>query len=118
MIKIGLIGAGKMGLSHLSILGAHPDIEIVGVCDTSKMVLDVLKKYSSFKGYTDYKKMVKKAQPDAVFVAVPTKFHDEIGGYLLENGIHVFSEKPFCLAVNEGGRLVELAKDKELVTQV
>src|SRR5699024_10124188 len=56
--------------------------------------------------------------PDAVFVAVPTKFHAEIGGYLLENGIHVFSEKPFCLAVNEGGRLVELAKDKELVTQV
>ena len=35
MVNIALIGAGKMGLSHLSILGAHPDVKITGVCDTS-----------------------------------------------------------------------------------
>ena len=49
MIRVGLIGAGKMGISHLSILGAHPEVEVVGVNDTSKIVLDVLKKYSSFQ---------------------------------------------------------------------
>ena len=49
MIKIALIGAGKMGLSHLAILGAHPDVQIVGVADTSKMVTDVLEKYSGFQ---------------------------------------------------------------------
>ena len=48
MTKVGLIGAGKMGISHLSILGAHPQVEIAGVCDTSKMVLDVFKKYLPF----------------------------------------------------------------------
>ena len=34
MVKVAVIGAGKMGLSHLSILGAHPDVEVVGVADT------------------------------------------------------------------------------------
>ena len=42
MIKVALIGAGKMGISHLSILGAHPMVKIVGVADTSKIVNDVL----------------------------------------------------------------------------
>lgn len=48
MLKVALIGAGKMGISHLSILGAHPEVEVVGVCDTSKIVSDVLEKYSGF----------------------------------------------------------------------
>lgn len=118
MIKIGLIGAGKMGVSHLAILGAHPDVEIVGVCDTSKMVLDVLKKYSSFNGYTDYKKMMDTANPDAVFVAVPTKYHAVIIKHLLKKGKHVFSEKPFCLTVDEGKELVKMITGKRIVTQV
>ncbi len=118
MIKIGLIGAGKMGLSHLAILGAHPDVEIVGVCDTSKMILDALNKYGSFKGFSDYKKMIDRTDPDAVFVAVPTKLHANIVQYLLKKNIHVFSEKPFCLTVEEGEPLVALATEKGLVTQV
>lgn len=118
MVKIGLIGAGKMGISHLAILGAHPDVEIVGVCDTSKIVLDVLKKYSSFRGYTDYKRMIDKANLDAIFVAVPTKYHAEIVKYLLKNGKHVFSEKPFCLTIDEGGELIKLIRGKGIVTQV
>ena len=44
MVKIGIIGIGKMGVSHLSILGAHPSVEVVGVCDTSKIALQFLEK--------------------------------------------------------------------------
>ena len=95
MIKVGLIGAGKMGISHLSILGAHPDVEVVGVSDTSKLVLDVLKKYSPFKSYTDYREMVTKEKPEAVFIAVPTKMHAFMIKDLLQQDKHVFAEKPF-----------------------
>jgi predicted dehydrogenase len=118
MIRIALIGAGKMGLSHLAILGAHPDVEIVGVADTSKMVTDVLEKYSGFNCFADYKKMLDATTPEAVIVAAPTKYHGEIVGDLLKRGIHVFAEKPFCLNVKEGAELVKLAKEKKLVNQV
>ena len=59
------------------------------------------------------KKMIAEVKPDAVVVAVPTKFHYTVIKDLLENGIHVFAEKPFCLTVPEGKELVELAAKKK-----
>ena len=97
MLKIALIGAGKMGISHLSILGGYADADIVGVCDTSKMVTDFLSKQGKFKCFADFNKMIAETKPDAVVVAVPTKFHYSIIKDLLEKNIHVFAEKPFCL---------------------
>ncbi len=118
MIKVGIIGIGKMGISHLAILGAHPDVEVVGVCDTSKIMLDAIEKYSPFPCYTDYRKMLDKAKPQAVIVAVPTKFHADIVAELLERNIHVFVEKPFCLNADEAPALIALAKRNGLVNQV
>lgn len=118
MTKIGIIGIGKMGISHLAILGAHPDVKVVGVCDTSKMMLDAIEKYSHFPCFTDYKKMIDEAKPDAVVVAVPTKFHAAIVEELLNRNIHVFAEKPFCLNPEQGAPLVALAKQKGLINQV
>lgn len=118
MTRVALIGAGKMGISHLAILGAHPDVQVVGVADTSKIVTDVLEKYSGFECFSDYKKMLEKTNPEAVFVAAPTKYHGTIVKELLEKGIHVFVEKPFCLNVREGEELVNLARQRKVVNQV
>jgi len=118
MVRVALIGAGKMGLSHLAILGAHPSVKIVGVCDTSKLLTDVLKKYSGFECFADYLKMIKKVKPDAVFVAVPTSMHSAVIQALIEEKIHIFSEKPFCLSPEEGAPLVELVKQYKLINQV
>ena len=94
MKKIGLIGAGKMGISHLAILGAHPDVEVIGVADTSTIVTDVLKRHTSFDVYSDYLEMINEKKPDAVFVSVPTKYHEPIVQKLLDRNINVFVEKP------------------------
>jgi predicted dehydrogenase len=118
MVRVALIGAGKMGISHLSILGAHPNVEVVGVCDTSKMVNDFLSKYAKFNCFTDYQKMIDEVKPDAVVVAVPTKFHYSIIKYLLEKGVGVFAEKPFCLNAVQGEELVALAAKQKVVNQV
>ena len=118
MIKVALVGAGKMGISHLSILGAHPDVEVVGVCDTAVIVTGALKKYTKFPCYKKLSTMLDKAKPDAVYVAVPTKFHYEMIKELLERKIHVFAEKPFCLNPKQGEELVSLAQKNNVVNQV
>jgi predicted dehydrogenase len=118
MLKIALIGAGKMGISHLSILGGYANADIVGVCDTSKMVTDFLTKQGSFNCFNDYKKMIDQVKPQAVVVAVPTKFHYSIIKDLLERNIHVFAEKPFCLNYEQSEELVTLAAKNKLVNQV
>jgi predicted dehydrogenase len=118
MIKAGIIGLGKMGISHCAIVNAHPGVNLVGVCDTSTFVLEAFKKYSSLNCYTDYFKLIENENPDCIFVATPTKFHYDLVKYALEKGIHVFCEKPFCLTVQQGRELVEIAGRKRLVNQV
>ncbi|AYN66676.1 gfo/Idh/MocA family oxidoreductase [Euzebyella marina] len=118
MVKVALIGAGKMGISHLSILGAHKDVEVVGVCDTSSIVLGALKKYTQFPCYKKVSKMLNEQRPDAAFVAVPTKYHYEMIKQLLNHEIHVFCEKPFCIEPAQSKELAKIAKEKGLINQV
>lgn len=118
MIKVGVIGIGKMGISHLAILGVHPDVDVVGVADTSSLATGVLSKYGKFQCYDNYLEMLNRTKPDAAVVAVPTRFHSAIVKDLLSSGVHVFVEKPFCLNTQEGKMLVDFADSGKLVNQV
>lgn len=117
MIKVGLIGLGKMGVSHCSILNAHPDVTSVAVCDTSNFMLSAIKKYTQMECYTDYKKMIKEGQPDCILVATPTKSHFEIAKFGLETNCHVFVEKPLCLNPEQSEELTKLSLEKNLISQ-
>lgn len=118
MIKMAVIGIGKMGVSHLSILGAHPQVQITGVCDSSTFVTDVISRYTSFPCFNDYKVMLSKIDADAVIVAVPTKYHAGIVEYLIERKKHVFVEKPFCMNVDDSNKLASLAEYYGVINQV
>ncbi len=118
MVRAGIIGLGKMGLSHAAIVGPHPEAEMVAVCDTSSLILDAFKKFSKINVYSDYKKMIDNEKLECVVVATPTRFHYPIVKYALQNGIHTFCEKPFSLTSKEGQELVDLANQKWLVNQV
>lgn len=118
MIKAGIIGLGKMGISHAAILGAHPSVDLVAICDTSAIVLNAFRKYSEVTVYTDFKKMIQKEGLDALIVATPTKLHYPMVKYAMDNGVHVFCEKPFSLTTTEGKELVEIANSKGIINQV
>jgi len=118
MLNGAIIGLGKMGLSHAAIVGAHPDVKMVAVCDTSTLVLDGFKKYTKVKTYTDYKKMLQDESLDFVIIALPTKLHYPVSKVALEKNIHVFCEKPFVLHSGEGEDLVRIANERGLVNQV
>ncbi|HVZ97929.1 MAG TPA: Gfo/Idh/MocA family oxidoreductase, partial [Chitinophagaceae bacterium] len=118
MLKAGVIGLGKMGLSHAAIVGANADAELAAVCDTSSLVIDTFKKYTKANTYTDYTKMLDKEALDFVIVATPTRLHYPIVKYALQKGVHVFCEKPFSLHPNEGDELTQLAAAKGIINQV
>jgi predicted dehydrogenase len=118
MYKGAIIGLGKMGLSHLSIASAHPDLQLRCVCDTSRYMLEVLQKYTGLRTYTDFAHMLREEELDCLFVATPSKYHANIVGAALESNLHVFCEKPFALEPQTGYRLAEAAERKGLVNQV
>jgi scyllo-inositol 2-dehydrogenase (NADP+) len=118
MIRTAIVGLGKMGLSHLAILRAHPDLDVVGVCDSVGYVRDILTKYSGLTSYDDLERMLTETRAEALVVATPSRLHAPMVDMALARGIHVFCEKPFVLDVRDGERLVALAEDRQLVTQV
>ena len=118
MIKTGIIGLGKMGLSHCAIVNANPRVELVAICDTSSFVLDAFKKFSKINCYTDYRKMLQNEELDSVIVATPTKFHHEIVLESISKDLHVFCEKPFSLNPEQGEEMATQARVKGLITQV
>ncbi|NUU16855.1 Gfo/Idh/MocA family oxidoreductase [Cellulomonas humilata] len=118
MIRVGIVGLGKMGLSHLAMFNAHPDVTVAGVCDTSSYVLSVLGKNTGLTTYTDYDTMLEKAKLDAVVICTPSVMHGAQVSAALDRGLHVFCEKPFCLDPAESDALAQRAEKLGLVTQV
>jgi len=117
-IRLAVIGLGKMGLSHLSIANALDDFEVVGICDNSRLVTDVLGKVTGLKGFNDYDQVLKLRGLDAVLIATPSIAHEPMIRKALDRGLHVFAEKPLTLDAAASRELGEIARQKGLVAQV
>jgi scyllo-inositol 2-dehydrogenase (NADP+) len=118
MIRTAMVGLGKMGLSHLAIVRAHPAIDLVAGCDATAYLTDILGKHAGLKCYANFDRMLESEQLDALIIATPSKLHASMAEKALAKGLHVFCEKPFVLSVEDGERLIELAAARSLVTQV
>lgn len=118
MVEVAVVGLGKMGMSHLAILGGLPGVKVVGVCDSTGYLLDVLRKNTALTTFSDYKRMFEQVQPQAVLISTPTGNHYEMVRAALEQGLHVFCEKPLTLDAVESEQLNQLARERGLVTQV
>ena len=118
MIRLAVVGLGKMGLSHLSMIKAHPKVTLVGVCDSAKYVLDVLTKYTGVHTFTDYDDMLASVELDAIIIATPSHLHAPMVRKALERDIHVFCEKPLFLGPPAGEQLTAIRRARELGLQL
>ncbi len=118
MVRLALVGLGKMGISHLAILNSHPKVQLVAVCDTNAYVSSTLNKYTGITISSDYRQVLAQGDLDAVMIATPPRLHGEMVRAALDLNLHVFCEKPFCLDPNEGAELAALAQTRGLVNQV
>jgi predicted dehydrogenase len=119
IIKIGIIGFGRMGITHYSIINSHPRVKVTGVSDKSGLILSLLKKnIPEISIYSDYTGLLQEEKIDAVLVCTPPDLHYQIIKSCYDRGIHVFVEKPFTTKYSEAKELSELFLHKELVNQV
>src|SRR5512136_895222 len=118
MLRGGIVGLGRMGLTHFSILNNHPDVKWAAVCDSSNFVLKTLGHHLGVETFTDFEKMLATMNLDFVVVATPTAMHAEVAECAIANDANVFVEKPLALNPEQSGRLAELVRGKNLVHQV
>ncbi len=112
MIKMGLIGLGKMGRYHLNLYDEIPQIKLTALCDADEEAIGLHASKKGVPGFTDYRDML--SLVDAVTIAAPTKFHYGIARACLEAGKHVLVEKPITTDYNQAVALFELAEKKHL----
>src|ERR1700738_4965671 len=119
MIRIGVIGYGYWGPNVVRNFHTHEDSEVVLVCDKSSKAEPRLKKaHPSIAFTTDPSEVLKSPNIDLVAVVTPVWTHYELAKAALQNGKHVFVEKPFTCSVVQAEELVELAERKNLQIMV
>ena len=118
MLKGGVVGLGRMGLTHLSILNAHPDVEWVGASDSTGFVLKNLAERIGFTPFSDYRNMLEEVELDFLVVATPTRSHAEIMEEATRRRIHQFVEKPLTLTAAESEAAATAAENAGIVNQI
>jgi len=115
MIKVGVIGAGHLGKIHLNILSSS-NFDLIGFHDTD---LSNSEKLASEKGYKFFKEIDSLIDSiDAAVIVSPTTTHFEIAKKCIENGKHIFVEKPLTTNSKEARIINTLAENKKIIGQV
>jgi predicted dehydrogenase len=110
-LRILVVGCGNMGTSHAMSYHTLEGFEICGLVSTGKSK-DVLneKLGGSYSLFTDYEEALKITKPDAVCIATYPDSHEGFAVKALENGCHVFLEKPLADSVEGAERVAEAAQ--------
>lgn len=115
MLKVAIVGCGKIADAHASQIQRVEGCEIVGVCDREPLMAKQLYERFPVKRYfTDLPELVSEALPDVVHITTPPESHYDIARFCLEHHCHVYVEKPFTLDAEGAQRLVDLANQKGL----
>lgn len=107
MLKIAIIGMGKMGRIRKQTIDQHPGCEVCAICDTDP---EVAREFPGIPFDTDWKATLAH-KPDAVMVCTYNNVIPEIACAALEQGMHTFSEKPPGRSVNDVKLMIEAEKN-------
>src|SRR6266540_6022788 len=119
MLRIGVVGYGYWGPNIVRNFVAAERTSVVSVCDVSPKSLQRVK--SAYPGLTttsNIDEVLVSPDIDAVAIVTPVSTHFPLAKKALENGKHVFMEKPFTSSVAEAEELIEIADRKHLQIMV
>jgi len=115
MLKVAIVGCGKIADSHAEQIGRIPGCEIVGVCDREPLMARQLYQRFPVKAYfSDAREMLENARPDVVHIATSPESHFSLATLCLEAGCHVYVEKPFTLYEADARHLIDFAASQGL----
>jgi predicted dehydrogenase len=110
-IRIGIVGVGLIGITHLKNYAAIEDAEVVAVCDINEQAArKVADQFHIKEVYTDFREMLKRDDIDAIDVCLHNNFHAPVTNEALQAGKHVYCEKPIAGTYYDGNTMLETAK--------
>lgn len=122
-INIGVIGCNGMGWSNVNSLLKMNDVDLIGICDVDKNVIDKrLADYAKLrsnkpKTYGDYRELLNDKEIDAVVIGTPDHWHCRMMVDAVNAGKHVYVEKPVANSIAECDIMVAAQKKTGKVVQ-
>jgi len=115
MLKVAIVGCGKIADSHASQIQRIEGCEIVGVCDREPLMAhQIYERFPIKRYFSDLRELLSEARPDVVHVTTPPESHFDIAKFCIEQGCHVYVEKPFTVCEDEARTLIAMANERNL----
>jgi predicted dehydrogenase len=115
MIRVGIIGCGKIADQHAEVIAQISGCEIVGVCDSEPlMAKQMQERFNTKHSFSNLNNFLEVSRPDVVHITTPPQSHCELGRICLEAGCHIYIEKPFTVNTAEAEQLIKIAEGRRL----
>ena len=115
MLKIGIVGCGKIADQHVDAIHRISDCEVVALCDREVLMAKQLGERFGISGcFSGLSEMLEAARLDVVHITTPPQSHFSLAKQCLESGSHVYLEKPFTITVGEAESLIRVAERRDL----
>jgi predicted dehydrogenase len=115
VLRVALVGCGKIADAHAAQIQRIRGCEIVGVCDREAlMARQLAERFHVGRHFADLSELIKEARPDVVHITTPPQSHFSLAKRCLEEGCNVYVEKPFTLYGKEAEQLIGLAEIQKL----
>jgi predicted dehydrogenase len=119
-LKVGLMGCGRIAQSvHLPVLTHLPDVELVGLAETDPERLEKARHLvPKAVGFDHYKKLLEMKEVEAVIICLPNNLHAKAAIASLQQGKHVYLEKPLATSLEQARRVLEVWQSTQLVGMI
>ncbi len=121
-VNAAFIGMGKMGRSNLNVAMRQENIQVVSVCDIFERNLNwslesARKKFPETRAVKDFREVLADKSVDVVCISTPDHWHPYMTVEACKQGKDVYVEKPICVTVDEGTKMVQAARKYNRVVQ-
>jgi predicted dehydrogenase len=111
MLRVALVGCGKIADQHVQAVNRISGCRVVALCDRELLMAKQLgERFCISKCFSDLQEMLQVNQPDIVHITTPPQSHHLLAKQCLECGTHVYLEKPFTLTAQEAESLIRIAE--------
>ncbi len=112
-MRTSIIGMGGISVTHITAIKSSSFTKLCAICDTNQEKLDLAMEKivdPDVKQYTDYKEMILTEKPDVVHICTPHYLHRDMAIFALENGCHVYLEKPAAMNAEQAEDIVKASE--------
>jgi predicted dehydrogenase len=118
-LRIAVIGAGNVAQAHLKVLAAHPDCDVVALCDRDPAILAATgDRFAIGERLDDADRLLHRDDVDAVFVLVSVLAVAGVAAPFIDAGMPTFLEKPPGIYSSETAHLAELQQMRGSIAMV